>query len=124
MDILLIAAEWKARAALNAQLQEEGYELSTWPSLHETMRWLIQRPHPIRLVLLDLVGLDADEQSLQDFRRLVGETPILLLTGAYTPDWQELLRPVHTLRRPWQVSEVIRAVRKILGPPFRTTPPR
>src|SRR5689334_12743255 len=90
-DIVLLGAEWKARAMIRAQLIEEGFDVvatNTWPMMRRHLR-PGQKP---RLALVDVSGLDEPEQVLQDLAVLMKPERVLVLTAAATVSPSEISR--------------------------------
>jgi DNA-binding response OmpR family regulator len=82
-DIVLLGAEWQARALLRAQLIEQGFEViavDTWPLMR---RHLGPGLKP-RLAIVDLQGLHQPEQILDELRILMDHRAVLVLSGIGT----------------------------------------
>ncbi len=119
-DVLLVAADWRSRALLLAQLQESGCAVIAAPSLRHAYRALIgQRVHP-RLILLDTTGdEDATPPTVEQLGDLAVGIPLILLTGVNeVEDWQPIReRAAYNLRKPVSVGDVAEAVRRGLAKP-------
>jgi hypothetical protein len=115
-DIVLLGAEWKARAMIRAQLIEEGFDVvatNTWPMMRRHLR-PGQKP---RLALVDVSGLDEPEQVLQDLAVLMKPERVLVLAAAATVSPSEISRlGFHVLRRPVTIAAIVSAVREALRP--------
>ncbi len=125
--ILLVAAPWKERAYLLAELQERGYEVRAVPGIHHAIGYLIRRPHvKPALVLLDVTDdPDLSPRTLRDLLALSAPSPWIVLTSATRalPD-PSLLKEarVHVLRRPVAVGDVVARVEALLQARARNTP--
>lgn len=115
-QVLLVVGDWRERALILAQLQEEGHTVHA----ANTVRWAIAQlgrglvaPD---VAVVDLVAQDAAEQDLVTLRRLIGEVPLVLCTGVYErADAQDRLAPARVLVRPFRVQDVVDVVRDVLG---------
>jgi hypothetical protein len=119
-DIVLLGAEWQARALLRAQLIEQGFEViavDTWP----LMRRHLRPGHKPRLAIVDLQGLQQPEQALDDLRILMDPRAVLVLSGIGTvaPAKIEGLG-FQVLNRPVTIGSVVavaeRAIRQSQAP--------
>src|SRR6516162_1851528 len=88
-DIALLAAEWKARALLRAQLIEEGFDVvatNTWAMMRRHLRPGIKP----RLAVVDVKGLDEPEQVLRDLSVLMKPERVFVLTATATVSPSEI----------------------------------
>jgi DNA-binding NtrC family response regulator len=116
-DVLLIAADWKSRALVLAELQEAGYSVIVAPALRHAYRTLLGRQVDPRVILLDVSGdADATPPYVEQLLSLAPGIPLILLTGAYeAEEWQPILeKAAGNLRKPVTVGEVVEAVRQAL----------
>ncbi len=115
--VMLIIPEWKARAFISAQLQEEGFRVKSFAGFEQAVAFLCRAPITPDAVVLDTQGLELPKGKLRDFRRLVGDAPLVLCTGPYRLKELDLeaLRPAAVLVRPFTVMEAVEAVRKALA---------
>lgn len=85
VDILLVAADWRSRTPLLAELQEAGYEVAALPSVEVALAVLAAGRVIPAAIVLDVQG-DPHAESrrigqLMNF--LEGDTPLVLIAGAY-----------------------------------------
>jgi hypothetical protein len=81
LDVLLIAAEWRSRALLRAELRERGIEtlaVDTWPTARQV---LLSRLTPPDLVVLDLPELSEPDRMLTELAALVPADRVMVLTS-------------------------------------------
>jgi DNA-binding response OmpR family regulator len=116
-EILLIAAGWRLRALVRAQLLEEGFEVCALPALEVALAHLSRGGERPALILLDTQGLAFDAQALSNLRRLSGQAPLMLCAGASSPveAWQEGGAAARVLRRPFRVGDLVEEVRRSWG---------
>ncbi|RLC76130.1 MAG: hypothetical protein DRI61_13825 [Chloroflexi bacterium] len=114
--VMLIIPQWQARAFISAQLQEEGFRVKSFPDFETAVAFLCRTPVLPDVVVLDTHRLRLPLDKLNDFRRLLGETPLLLCTGPYRVKELDLeaLRPNRILMRPFTVEEVVKAVKGMM----------
>jgi DNA-binding NtrC family response regulator len=118
--ILLIAADWKFRALVRAQLLEEGFEVKTFPSVKIALAYLLRSGEQPRLTIVDLQGDEHDLQVLSDLKRLTEGAPLILCGGALSrpilnkvAPSQEERWPARVLLRPFRVRDLVREVRRM-----------
>ena len=113
-DVVLLAAEWKTRALIRAQLIEEGFEVvatDTWPLMRRHLR-PGARP---RLAVVDVKGLDDAERVLRDLAVLMKPDRVLVLTATATVPLAEFSRlGFRVVRRPVTIAAVVSAVKEAL----------
>ena len=113
-DIVLLAAEWKTRALLRAQLLEEGFEVvatNTWPMMRRHLRPGIKP----RLAFVDLKGLDDAEQVLRDLAVLMQPERVFVLTATATVAPSEIAAlGFHVLGRPLTIAAIVGAMTETL----------
>lgn len=111
-EVLLIAADWKFRALLRAQLLEEGFEVRSWPSLEYALAYLLRGGEPPQVIVLDAESVEAESQKVSDLWRLAGRVPLLICGGASSRTLveQESLPAAEILVRPFRIRDVVRAV--------------
>lgn len=117
-EILLIAADGRARAFLLAELQEAGYDVVTLPSLEVALAALATGRVTPALVLLDVQGDPrADPRGVGRLLNFLEEDiPLVLVVGAYDA---RALAPLRArvaawLSRPLQIEEIVATVRRLL----------
>lgn len=112
--VWVVAGQHWPRALLRGELLERGLDAVGFADATHALRALSRLPAP-RLIVLDLSGTEADEQTA---RRLRGfGVPVLLITGA-----AEALRPwvagvswAAVLRRPLSIGAIAAAVSSLVG---------
>jgi ActR/RegA family two-component response regulator len=113
-DVVLLGADWKARALVRAQLIEEGFDVvatNTWPVMRRHLRPGIKP----RLAVVDLKALDDPGRVLRDLAVLMKPERVLVLTAAATVTPAEVSRlGFHVLRRPLTIAAIIAAVKSAL----------
>jgi DNA-binding response OmpR family regulator len=115
--ILLIAADRRFRTLVRAQLLEEGFEVSAWPSLEYALAHLLRGGEPPQLIILDAEGIEIKARVVADVWQLTGQAPLLLCAGVYSRAEldREGFPPARVLLRPFRVEDVAQEVRKVLG---------
>jgi DNA-binding response OmpR family regulator len=112
--VVLLGADWKARALVRAQLIEEGFDVvatNTWPMMRRYLRPGIKP----RLAVMDLKGLEEPERVLGDLAVLMKPERVLVLTAAATVSPSEVSRlGFHVLRRPLTIAAIVAAVKSAL----------
>jgi DNA-binding response OmpR family regulator len=118
-EILLIAADWRLRTLVRAQLLEEGYSVWAFPSLEIALADLIRSGEQPRLTILDTQGIDLDRRALSDLGRLTEGVPLILCEGVFSrvEQSQEGMLPAQVLLRPFRVGDLVAQVRKVLECP-------
>jgi DNA-binding response OmpR family regulator len=116
-EILLIAAEWRLRALLRAQLVEEGFEVQIWPSLDTALAYLLRGGAPPQAIVLDAESVEVVPQKMSDLWHLAGTVPLLLCVGASSRSIldQEGLPPAIVLMRPLRIGDLVQEVRKAVS---------
>ncbi len=117
--ILLVAAPWKDRAYLLAELQERGYEVRAFPSIVAAIGYLVRRPrvHPA-LVILD-IGEDPDisSRTIEDLFSITEDAPWLVIASRVhpLPEVRVLHAPrVHIVYRPVRVGSIVAQAERLL----------
>ncbi|HHS98242.1 MAG TPA: hypothetical protein ENK08_10185 [Chloroflexi bacterium] len=118
--VLLVAADWRTRALLLAELKEAGYDVMALPGI----RWALAalaggRVVPV-LAVLDVTGdADASPARVRQLLRLLGDAPLVLLVGTYDVQVFAPLRGrvAAWLSRPLRLARVVEAVRWLYPPP-------
>jgi DNA-binding response OmpR family regulator len=115
--ILLIAADWRFRALVRAQLLEEGFEVSAWPSLESALAYLLRGGQPPQLILLETEAVEIEARMVSDLWQLAGQAPLLLCGGASSRGTLggEGWPPATVLMRPFRVRDVVQKVRHALS---------
>lgn len=117
--IFLIAAPWKDRAYILAELQERGYEVRSFTGIIPAIGYLVRRPrvHPV-LVILDVVGdPGVSPRTVEDLFAMTEEASWLVLASRTQalPDTEVLRTPrVRVLYRPVQVGDIVAHVEHTL----------
>ena len=118
MDVLLVAAEWRSRAFIRAQLKEEGYDvvgLGSWDEAELLLLTRAVRPH---IVVFDVEGEPNPPACLRTLVRLVPPDRVLVLTSssALSPDEVRGTGVSRVVARPFSVNDVVREVAAMIGP--------
>jgi DNA-binding NtrC family response regulator len=116
-QVLLVAAQWRVRALLLAELQELGYEVVALPGL----RWVVpalatRRAQPLAVVL-DVTGdSHASPEGVAQVLELLGDTPAVLLVGTYQAAIYAHLEPrvARYMVRPVRVERIVEAVQELV----------
>jgi len=114
-DVVLLCSEWPARALLNAQLVEDGYDVVT------TDQWPIPRQHlraeaKPRALVIDLQGLPDPDAVLDDVRYLIPPHRVVVIAAIATMDAGRVRQMgFRVLARPAAVGEVVGAVKEVLA---------
>jgi CheY-like chemotaxis protein len=115
-QVLLVADDWRERALMLAQLQEEGYTVHAVSTVRWAIALLCRGLIAPDVSIVDLIGHDPAERDLVTLHRLIGDAPLVLCTGVYgqagTQGW---LTPARVLVRPFCIQDVVEAVRGVLG---------
>lgn len=117
--VLLVAAEWRTRALLLAELEEEGYDVVALPGIRWALAALAGERLTPALVVLDVTGdPEARPGRVRHLLRMVGNAPVVLLVGAYdAPTFIPLRDQVAAwLVRPLRLARVVEAVRRLYPP--------
>jgi DNA-binding response OmpR family regulator len=106
-DIVILDSQWPRRALLRAQLIEEGYEVvatDDWTTVKSYVQLLLKP----RLVIVDLQGLPAAQEVLDDLHQTMKPGRVLVLTalGASTPA-EIQRRGFQTMARPITVGDIV-----------------
>ena len=114
--VILVMGKWQERALVSAQLQEEGYEVLSFPDFETGTAFLCQTPSLPDGVILDFKGMKASAEELRAFRLLLGNTPLVLCTAPYSRnrEAEEALNPAEILIRPFTVKELVETVKKLI----------
>jgi hypothetical protein len=95
------------RALLRAQLIEERYEVvatDNWDTVNSYVR-LPLKPH---LVIVDLQGLPAASEALDELQHVMNPERVLVLTALGTLTPAEVQRwGFHTMARPVTIGEIV-----------------
>jgi DNA-binding response OmpR family regulator len=115
--ILLIAADWRFRTLIRAQLLEEGFEVSAWPSLEYALAHLLRGGEPPQLIILDVEGIEINARVVADVWQLASQAPLVVCAGAYSQAQlgQDGFPPAQVLLRPFRVEDVVQQVWNVLG---------
>jgi DNA-binding response OmpR family regulator len=115
-DIVLLDAEWPARALLRAQLAEEGYDvvaIDRWPIPRQYLR-TDTKP---RVMLIDLQGLPHPRDVLDDVRHLFPPAHVAVLASMATIPIDELRQlGFRVIPRPVTMREIVEVLAGMLKP--------
>ncbi len=115
-DVLLAGGEWRPRALVLAQLEEEGFQVTAVETWDEAE--LLLRKHAVQpaAVVFDLEGEAHPEAALVTLHKLVGPVRSLILTSGsvFPPAAVRGLGFDHVLARPYSVADVVSAARALI----------
>ena len=119
-DVMLLAADWRERAMLRAQLLEDGYDvvaIDAWPSR------LSRAPGTTpQLLIVDLHGLPKPDVVLDEVRGLVPAERVLVIAGIGTVSSERIAQLGYRMvKRPVRLGDLTEIVATILQ---RRHPPR
>jgi len=113
-DIVILAAEWRTRTLLCAQLVEEGLEViatDTWPGMREA---LLRRGVP-RAAIVDLQHLDDPFGTLRALGTLVPTARILVIRALGAIDGAPIdALAGRVIERPVTIKEVVAAAMEVM----------
>jgi DNA-binding response OmpR family regulator len=114
---LLIATDWQFRTLVRAQLLEQGYDVTAFPSLDIALGHLLRGGERPQAIILDAAGGEIAAQKVSDLWQLAGPVPLLVCSGAFYRATRHLeeLPPYHLLRRPFRVRDVVERVQGLLA---------
>lgn len=113
-DVVLLGAEWKARALIRAQLIEEGFDVVA------TNTWTMMRRHlrpgsKPRFVVVDVKGLNDPERVLRDLAVLMKPERVLVVSATATVPPSLISRlGFRVLHRPLTIAAIVVAVSEAL----------
>lgn len=115
-EILLIAADWKFRALVRAQLLEEGYSVKAVLSLQMAFAHLVRTGERPRLVILDMQDTAIDIPQLRQLWQLTDPATLIVCCGALDRAalQQAEMLPVKVMGRPFRVGDLVQEVQKVL----------
>ncbi len=110
----MIAADWRLRALVRAQLLEEGFPVRALPALEIALSHLTAGGERPGLIILDTQGVEFDAQAVSELRQLSAQAPLILCEGAWSrvDARQEGLSAARVLRRPFRLGELVEEVRR------------
>jgi DNA-binding NtrC family response regulator len=113
--ILLVGGDWRPRALVLAQLQEDGYDVTaveTWDEAELLLRTRAVKPD---VLIFDLEGEPQPEAALTTAATLVDPARVVVLTAAGTlrADAVRAHGFAHILARPYSVGDVVEVVGSI-----------
>ena len=114
-DIIVLGTDWRNRSLLRAQLIEEGYDVvavDQWPIP------ALYRRHGLepRLLLIDLQGLPATRETLNEVRDSVRPDHVLVLTALGSLPAPEVRAfGFNVVERPASIGEVVAATAALLS---------
>lgn len=118
-NILLVAADWRSRALLLAELQEAGHSVVPLPSLEVALAALAAGRVCPAMVVLDVQGDPlADPRRIGQLLNFLEEdVPLLLIAGVYDVQALSSLRErvACWLSRPLRIGDVLAAVQRLLS---------
>lgn len=114
--VLLAGGDFRPRALILAQLQEEGYEVTateTWEEAELLLRKRAVRPDA---VVFDVEGEGQPDAALATLGRLVAPARAVILTSSSGVAAEDAARLgfERVLARPYSVGEVAKAVAAVL----------
>lgn len=116
VQVLLVVGDWRERALILAQLQEEGYTVHAVDTVQWAIDLLVRGLIAPDVALVDSIGLQADERDWNALGELLADTPLILCTGVYErANAHNRLRPTRVLVRPFRVQDVVDTVREVVG---------
>jgi hypothetical protein len=119
VDIVLLSVNWDSRAALRAQLLEEGLEVVASDDWTTTRQLLRSGGRP-RLVFVDLKDLPDADEVLDALHVLMKPGRVLVLTALASVPTSTVDRlGFRALHRPVTIEEVVGAISDALGPATR-----
>jgi hypothetical protein len=114
-DIVLLGAEWPARALIRAQLIEEGHDvvaIDAWP-IPRRYRQPDMKP---RVMLIDLQGLPHPQQTLDEVRLVLPPERVVVVTALGTLTVKHVRELGYTVvERPTTIGEITSAVGALLS---------
>ena len=109
-DVVLLAAEWRPRALLRAQLIEEGMNVVATDTWNEMRRLLRPAMRP-SLAVVDLLGLPSPHQVLDDLAVIMKPNRVIVLTAIGTVSPADIeARGFQVVRRPIPISNIADAI--------------
>jgi nicotinamidase/pyrazinamidase len=109
-DVAILSVDWASRAALRAQLIENGFEVlatDTWPAMRQSLR----PGHKPQLALVDLKDLPDAEQVLADLEVLMKPGDVLVIAALGTiPAPMLERRGFRVIHRPVTIEEIVSAL--------------
>jgi DNA-binding NtrC family response regulator len=121
IDVLLVAADWRSRVLLRAQLIEAGFQVCATDSW-SSARQVLLTVDVDGIVVVDLLDLPTPTEVLRELSALVSPARLVIIGAAGTV-------PVHALRsvatavlcRPLRVGDVVSAIARALSHRDRVT---
>jgi len=112
----LVAADWQFRVLVFAQLTEEGHEVTALPSPELAVAHLVRSDRPPDLTILDAKGIDLRAETVSELWRLAGQGHLILCSDLLDQAalGQADLPPIHLLRRPFRVGDLVERVRRLV----------
>ena len=114
-DIVLLGPEWPERALLRAQLLEDGYDVvatDAWPIPRQFLRPGMKP----RVLIIDLRGLPAPHDALEDVRGVMPPGRVVVVTALGTMPADEIRRlGFHVVTRPATMRDVVAAAASLLA---------
>jgi CheY-like chemotaxis protein len=114
---LLIATDWQFRTLVRAQLLEQGYEVTAFPSLEIALVHLLRGGEQPQVIVLDAAAGGIEAQKVSDLWQLAGKVPLLLCGGAFyrAARYRDELPPFRLLARPFRVRDLVEQVQGLLA---------
>lgn len=114
--VLLIQAEWPARALLKAEMESRGHQVLGADSVPLALGLSTGRGFRPDVLVVDGLGLRADPADLERLRLLRGRASLLLVrSGQYASADTEALAADVELQRPVSVGEIADAVDRLVA---------
>ncbi len=116
--VLLAGGDFRPRALILAQLQEEGFDVTAVETWDEAERLLRKRAVRPAAVVFDVEGETQPDAALATLARLVSPARVVVLTASRgVPPEQARARGFQVLARPYSVGDVVEMVADALRAP-------
>jgi hypothetical protein len=113
-DVVLLAANWRTRALLRAQLIEEGLEVCAvdgWPGMIAQFQ-SVGLPW---VAVVDLQSLPEPVRVLEELQKLMDPRRVIVLAAAGTVPPDRVQRwSFRVIRRPFRIGQVVAAAMQIV----------
>lgn len=108
-NILLAGGEWRPRALVLVQMEEDGYDVTAVETWDEAELLLRKRAVKPAVVIFDLEGETQPEAALTTLAKLIEPARVLVLTAADTLSAGSVRARgfAHVLARPYSVGDVV-----------------
>ncbi|MEW6325949.1 MAG: response regulator [Nitrospirota bacterium] len=119
--ILVVDDDTNARRSVRYVLKSHGYRVIEAPSGEAALSCL--RREPVDLVILDLVMPQMDGTAVCDQMKAdaaLSRIPVIIFTvvrGEVCRDWSRYMKADACMSKPFQIRELLAAIRGLLGGP-------